>query len=212
MPFDPHLFEGEGERFRRYDRFLVDPHKRQLVIFDHDSFFQDKKFDTLYGDIHRKFAPLTPTEASNRFLHHLIVENYESFPKSPSVRQEPFEVSVHMIRIQATPGSGLGRPAPEGIHRDGYHFGSIHLMNRDNVIGAMNNIYDLGQNLIDQKGLHTPLDTIVFDDAAIFHAVTPFRQADAAKLATRDMLILLYQPLKESPQPQDSERRVVMNY
>jgi len=35
------------------------------------------------------------------------------------------------------------------------------------------------------------------------HAVSPFRQVDEARPATRDMLILLYQPLRESPQSAD---------
>lgn len=105
-----------------------------------------------------------------------------------------------MIRIEATPHSEIGRPAPEGIHRDGYHFGSIHLMRRENVDGAENLIYDLDRNLTDRLYLRLPLDSIYFDDAAILHAVTPFAPEDRSRRATRDMLILLYQPLSESPQ------------
>lgn len=59
MPEDQHLFAGEGERRRKYARLLIDPTHNVLEIFEHDLFFQDKKFDQLYGDIHRKFAPMT---------------------------------------------------------------------------------------------------------------------------------------------------------
>ncbi len=92
--------------------------------------------------------------------------------------QEPYEISLHMIRIQAHPNNDRGRPAPEGIHRDGYHFGSIHLMNRENVLGAENNVYDLSKNLIDQQTLNQPMDSIYFDDRKIFHSVNPFTQQD----------------------------------
>ncbi|HEX4925673.1 MAG TPA: 2OG-Fe dioxygenase family protein [Bdellovibrionales bacterium] len=209
MPEDPHLFKGEGERRRRYGRFLIEPASGMLKLFKHDSFFQDKKFDALYGDLHREFAPMTPDEYENGFLQMLLIESFKALPLPGGLEREPFEVSAHMIRIEAAPGNSTGRPAPEGIHRDGYHFGSIHLMRRDNVKGAVNNIYDLEKKLIDQKTLGQPMDSIYFDDAAIFHGVSPFEQDDPSKRATRDMLILLYQPLSESPQKPSGELKVL---
>ncbi len=206
MPTDPHLFAGEGERRRRYGRFLINPVSGTLEIFKHDLFFQAKKFDELYGDIYRSFAPMTANEFKSDFFQMLVIGTYQALPLSPALQNEAFEVSAHMIRIEATPGSQTGRPAPEGIHRDGYHYGSIHLMRRENVDGAINNIYDLNKNLVDHMVLERPMDSIFFDDAAIFHGVSPFEQKDEAQRATRDMLILLFQPLKESPQPSSNER------
>jgi hypothetical protein len=200
MPADPHLFDGEGERFRRYARLLIDPAARSLELFEHDSFFQDKKFDQLYGDVHRSFAPMQSDDYDNDFFQMLVLESYRALPLTEALRSEPFEISAHMIRIEATPKSSVGRPAPEGIHRDGYHYGSIHLMRRENMNGADSNIYDLEKNLIQTHRLEEPMDSIYFDDAAIFHGVSPFEQANRDLRATRDMLILLYQPLSESPQ------------
>jgi len=206
MPTDPHLFKNEGERRRRYARLLIDPKFRNLEIFDHDLFFQDKKFDQLYGDIHRQFAPMEPEDFENAFFQNLVIESYRALPLTDNLHNEPFEISAHMIRIEATPNSSIGRPAPEGIHRDGYHFGSIHLMRRENVAGADNHIYDLSKNRIDEVRLTEPMDSIYFNDAAIFHGVSPFKAANKTVRATRDMLILLYQPLSESPQKQTPSR------
>ena len=200
MPEDPHLFPGEGERFRRYARLLVDPTAGTLEIFDHHLFFQAKKFDQLYGDIHRTFAPMEAADYGNSFFQMLVVESYKALPLGANLTSAPYEISAHMIRIEATGSSSKGRPAPEGIHRDGYHFGSIHLMRRENISGAENNIYDLDKNLIHTLRLDEPMDSIYFDDAAIFHGVSPFEQERRDQRATRDMLILLYQPLSESPQ------------
>lgn len=204
MPEDQHLFAGEGERRRKYARLLIDPNRKILEIFKHDLFFQDKKFDDLYGNIHRSFAPMALEDYKNNFFQMLVVESYRSLPLTDELKNVPFEISVHMIRIQATPASTIGRPAPEGIHRDGYHFGSIHLMRRENISGAENNIYDLEKKLIHQVQLDEPMDSIYFDDAAIFHGVSPFEAIDKNLQATRDMLILLYQPLSESPQRETS--------
>jgi hypothetical protein len=209
MPEDPHLNPGEGERRRRYGRFLIDPVQQTLELYQHDTFFQAKKFDDLYGDIHRDFAPMTFEDYGSDFFQMLLMQSYCAMPLSEKLAKEPFEVSAHMIRIEATPGSTLGRPAPEGIHRDGYHYGSIHLMCRKNVKGAENNVYDLDKRLIDTVVLETPMDSIYFDDAAIFHGVSPFEQADASLKATRDMLILLYQPLSESPQRSVQKRKIL---
>lgn len=191
------MFAGEGERFRRYARYVYDPARRTLGVSDHHRFFQAKKFDVLYGDLHRDFPPLTASLRRNAHLLALIGDGVRLLMRRP----EPYEISVHMIRIQATPNSRRGRPAPEGIHRDGYEFGSIHLMKRENVSGARNGIYDLRKRLVSETTLVKPMDSIYFDDAAIFHGVSPFAVTDPARKATRDMLILLYQPLRESPQP-----------
>jgi hypothetical protein len=208
MPKDPHLFAGEGERRRRYARLLVDPTRGTLELFEHHLFFQAKKFDDLYGDIHRSFSPMEFEEFGNDFFQMLVIESYKALPLPIEAQDQPFEVSAHMIRIEATPDSTIGRPAPEGIHRDGYHFGSIHLMTRENVKGADNQIYDLRKNLIDEVRLTNPMDSIYFDDAAIFHAVTPFEPDDASQRATRDMLILLFQPASESPQKLTAKRHL----
>lgn len=211
MSADLHLFKGEGERFRKYARFSINPITRTLEIFDHDLFFQEKKFDQLYGDIHRQFAPFDNQDYQNSFFQMLVIDSFEALPIPDSLRNQEFEVSAHMIRIEATSASSLGRPAPEGIHRDGYHFGSIHLMGRENLIGAENNIYDLEKRLIDTKTLVEPMDSLYFDDSAIFHGVNPFERVDQNRRGTRDMLILLYQPLSESPQ-QPAAKRLLRHF
>jgi len=212
MPKDPHLFKGEGERFRRYGRFLIEPRFQTLSIFEHDSFYQSKKFDDLYGDIHRDFAAMTPSEYENDFLQMLIVESYLSLPLPQSLESEDFEVSIHMLRIEATQENLTGRPAPEGVHQDGYHFGSIHLMNREHLLGAENHIYSLKKELIEKTTLLHSMDSIYFDDQAIFHGVSPFEQEDKTKKGTRDMLILLYQPLSESPQKENNNFKTLRFY
>ena len=212
MPPDPHLFDGEGERQRRYGRLLIDPVEKEMSLFAHDSFYQDKKFDVLYGDIHRNFPSITANEYSNNFFQKLIIESYLSLPLAPNLKMEPFEVSVHMLRIQATPNSMTGRPAPEGIHRDGYHFGSIHLMRREILEGARNNIYDLNKKMLDHCFLLEPMDSIYFDDQAIYHGVSPFSQTHPEKIGTRDILILLYQPLGESPQKHTPIEKVLTTF
>jgi len=200
LPVDNHLNDGEGERFRRYARLAIDPKTLQLSRFAHSSFYQSKTFDDLYGDIHREFAPAEESILGNRFFLDLIRSDFAQFPLAKDQKNELFEVSVHIIRIAATQNSEKGRPAPEGIHQDGYHFGAVHLMRRENLTGAQSRVYDLKKNQIDSGYLLQPLDSMLMDDRRIFHAVQPFTAADRSRACYRDILILLFQPLSESPQ------------
>ena len=84
-------------------------------------------------------------------------------------------------------------------------------MRRSNLEGAENYIYDLEKNPVKKVRLEEPMDSIYFDDAAIFHGVSPFAPIDVQQRATRDMLILLYQPLAESPQ-RAGKRRILCEY
>lgn len=201
LPEDRHLNAGEGERFRRYARLSIDPVTFEVGVFPHSRFFQAKEFDELYGDIHRQFAPATQSILENRFLRHLIQADFRQFPLTSQEKTELWEVSVHIIKIAATPQSEIGRPAPEGIHQDGYHFGGVHLMDRENLTGAQSRVYDLEKNQIDSGYLLNPLDSMLMNDRRIFHGVQPFCAADPQQVAYRDILILLFQPVSVSPQP-----------
>lgn len=205
MPEDPHLNPGEGERFRRYARFCIDPKTLKLSLFPHDRFYQSKTYDVLYGDVHREFPPLTPELATNPFFQNLLKLNFLTF--NP-VSEEPYEISVHMIRIAATLTNQRGRPAPEGIHRDGYHYAAIHLMERRNLTGAENRLYDLNKNIIFRTLLERPMDSILLDDRRVFHGVEPFTALQTDESSYRDILILLYQPLSDSPQAATAARRL----
>lgn len=199
LPVDAHLNNGEGERSRRYARLAIDPETLQMSRFPHAPFFQSAKFDALYGDIHRNFAPATETILNNVFLMDLIRSDFQQFP-IPKTTHELYEVSVHIIRIAASPHSEIGRPAPEGIHQDGYHFGAVHLMNRQNLTGAQSRVYDLNKQRLDAAYLLEPMDSVLMDDRRVFHSVEPFTATDTRLASYRDILILLFQPISESPQ------------
>ena len=199
MSRDKHLNAGEGDRFRRYARMAIHRKTLQLFVYPHDTFFQSKTYDVLYGNIHREFPAVTPAILQNAFFQTLLRENFKSFPVPPGA-DDLYEISVHMIRIVANKDHRFGRPAPEGVHQDGYHFVGIHLMDRQNLEGAQNRIHDLNKRIIERQTFFNPMDSCLFDDRKIFHSVQPFRTADPTQDAYRDMLILLYQPITESPQ------------
>ena len=74
-------------------------------------------------------------------------------------------------------------------------------MERNNLSGAENRVYSLNKETIFRTQLAIPLDSIYLDDRKVFHGVESFTGIDEDKASHRDILILLYQPLSESPQP-----------
>ena len=200
FPIDNHLNDGEGHRIRTYGRFLFEPKTGTLRIFAHDTFFQSAKFDELYGDIHREFSPLLMRNLENLYFLNTLIDDFYNFPIEKEFRDEPFEISAHLIRIASVPGNNIGRPAPEGIHQDGYHFGVARLFARQNIIGAESRVHNLQKEIIDRGYLLKPMDALYMNDRAIFHSVEPFEAADPSQASCRDVLISLYQPLSESPQ------------
>jgi len=201
FPLDPHLNAGEGFRARRYGRFRLDAATGELAVFPHAAFFQSAAFDVLYGDIHRRFAPLSRGLLENEFFLNLIRDDFSTFPLTAEERGQDFEINVHLIRIAAVPGNATGRPAPEGIHQDGYHYGVSRLFDRQNLSGAESRVHDLRKRVIDRHTLLEPTEAMYMNDRAIFHSVQPFHAEDPSRFANRDMLIALYQPLAVSPQP-----------
>lgn len=174
LPTDKHLPDGGAYRFRRYDSFDFNPRTGELRIQPHRSYFQDTDINEVTGGIVREFAPLTPAIASNPFLHELIRFDFTQFPLADNMRERDWQVDVHLIRVVAQAGME-GQPTPEGIHRDGAEFVTVHLAEIENVTGGKVSIYNDDKQHIESFTLHDVLDSYLFRDAVLWHGVTPIQ-------------------------------------
>lgn len=190
MPADAFLPDGGRYRFRRYDRFAFDPTRGALQILPHEDYFQASGINAVTGGIVRKFAPLTAAMAANPFLHALIRFDFEQFPLTDSQRRERWQVDVHAIRVVARHGE-VGQPTPEGIHRDGAEFVTVHLAELDNALGGTVSVYDDDRTPLAQFTLNSVLDAYMFEDATLWHEAAPIRPA-ADGPAVRSILTFDY--------------------
>ena len=188
LPADEFLPGGAKYRFRRFDRFYFLPFTGELHKLPHEDYFQDTSINAVTGGIVRRFAPLTEATVANPFLHELIRFDFDHFPLADTDMQyHPWQVDVHQIHVVA----GLtteGHPTPEGVHRDGAEFVTVHLAALKNAAGGLVTVYDDNREALESFQLKKLLDSYLFNDAILWHGVTPIYPADGQNKAERGIL------------------------
>lgn len=192
LPPDNFLPNNANYRFRRYDRFYFYPATGELRVLPHENYFQDTDINAVTGGIVRTFAPLTPETINNPFLHELIRFDFANFPlEDADMQYQAWQVDVHQIFVVAEVGA-TGHPTPEGVHRDGAEFVTVHLAALENADGGIVTVYDDDKQPLESFQLHNILDSYLFNDAILWHGVTPLVSADGVNPAKRGILTFDY--------------------
>jgi hypothetical protein len=101
---------------------------------------------------------------------------------------EPWFVEAHPFRI--TTDDGIGRPTPEGAHRDGVDLVAVMLVGRDGVKGGETRVFDAdGPNGV-RFTLTEPWSALLLDDARVIHESTPIQPIDPTRVGHRDTLVI----------------------
>lgn len=177
LPVDEFLPGNAKYRFRRYDSFWFDPVTGELCIQPHRDYFQDTDINAITGGIMRKFAPLTHDIATNPFLHELVRFDFLQFPMSNDMRMGTWQVDVHLMRVVAQRDM-KGQPSPEGVHRDGGEFVTVHIAEIENVEGGKVSIYDDDRQQLTSFTLTDVMDSYLFRDEVLWHGVMPITPKD----------------------------------
>ena len=103
------------------------------------------------------------------------------------VRPSPaWYIEAHQFRIDTA--SGIGRPTPEGAHRDGVDFIAIVLVDRRSVIGGETRVFRLGSAHGERFTLEEPWSALLLDDTRVVHETSPIQSA--GEVGWRDTLVL----------------------
>jgi hypothetical protein len=86
----------------------------------------------------------------------------------------------------------MGKPTPEGIHRDGVDFVIVVMIKRVNIDSGATTIYDLDNQLVGEFTLRESFDMVLVNDRKLYHGVTPITQLDADSEAFRDVLVITF--------------------
>ncbi len=186
---DAYLRDDASFRFRRLGYFELHPPSGTVRRLPDGAYYQSRELNTYAGGIERHFAPLRESAVDNRFLEELIRFDFVQLPIDDERAQKIWRVDVHFFRVVGQ-ADAAGEPSPEGIHRDGEEFGAIHLIQRKNVAGGVNSVYDTDGQLIASLILEDPLDSLILWDPHTLHAVTPIRPEVGGEPAIRDTLIM----------------------
>jgi len=183
---DEHLRDGGSYRRRRHGCFIVEPDRIEQV--PHRAHFQPVEYNALHGGFLRWFAPLEDAFASDPSFLALLSSLGSVFSLCrPSARPRWF-VEVHQFRIDTE--GGIGRPTPEGAHRDGVDFLAVILVHRQGIKGGETRVFDAEGPAGVRFTLAEPWSALLLDDRRVIHETTPIQPTAAG--GHRDTLVVTF--------------------
>ncbi len=184
LPPDAHLRDGGRYRQRRHGSFVVDGQSVRAVV--HRAHWQPVEYNALHGGIERWFEPLEPGLASDALWTRLL--QWLAARASALRGAQPWFVEAHPFRIDTA--GGIGRPTPEGAHRDGVDLVAVMLVARQSVKGGETRVFDADGPQGLRFTMTEPWTLLLLDDARVIHETTPIQPAGPQALGHRDTLVV----------------------
>ena len=185
LPPDAHLRDGGRYRQRRHGSFVVEG--EQVRAVPQRAHWQPLEYNALHGGFERWFEPLPPALADDAGFARLLAGIARCASALRGV--QPWYVEAHAFRIDSG-ADGIGRPTPEGAHRDGVDLVAVILVGRRNVNGGETRVFDAHGPQGMRFTLTEPWSALLLDDARVIHETTPIRALHAGAPAQRDTLVL----------------------
>jgi hypothetical protein len=188
LPEDPYLRDGGRYRARRHSCFIqhVSAGRDALSITPQRAHWQPTAYNALHGGLSRWFSPMEPEITSAPAWTRLLCGLGERFATlTPSER---WYIEAHQFRIDTA--GGIGRPTPEGAHRDGVDYVAVILAARRSVKGGETRVFQAVGNAGVRFTMLEPWTTLLLDDAKVIHETTPIQPE--GELGVRDTLVLTY--------------------
>ena len=189
MPVDTYMADGGRYRRRRHGVFAAAP-GIPILRQRHQPHYQSLDYNPLHGGIERWFEPIAETVGGGDSMHTILRFCRELFERlDPAIAA--WHIEVHQFRIEARAGE-IGKPTPEGLHRDGVDYVLVLLIRRQNIKRGTTTIHDLERHRLGSFTLTDPFDAALVHDARVFHGVTPVEPLDPAAPAWRDVLVATF--------------------
>ena len=181
---DQYLKDGGRYRQRRHACFVVDDGAIEQA--PHRAHWQPVEYNALHGGMHRWFEPVVPEVVATPVWQALLRGLGRCFSTLRPVSR--WFVEAHQFRIDTA--GGLGRPTPEGAHRDGVDFVAVFLVARTGIKGGETRVFAADGPDGQRFTLEAPWSVLLLDDARVIHESTPIQPL--AEHGHRDTLVLTY--------------------
>jgi len=189
LELDTHMADGGRYRLRRHAVFSSAA-GGAIRREPHQPHFQALDYNPLNGGVSRWFEPVTDAAADSHAMRTILEFSRSLFASlAPDVLR--WKIEVHQFRIEARLGA-VGRPTPEGLHRDGVDYVLVLLVGRSNIASGTTSIHAPDGRELGRFTLTEPLDAALVDDARVSHGVTAVEAIDAAQPAYRDVLVITF--------------------
>jgi hypothetical protein len=184
LPPDGYLKDGGRYRRRRHSCFVVDG--ARLEQSEHRAHWQPVEYNALHGGMQRWFEPMQAGTAAAPAWRQLLLGLGRVCSQLKGA--QPWYVEAHQFRIDTT--DGIGRPTPEGAHRDGVDFVAVLLAARYNVKGGETRVFEADGPNGQRFTMTEPWTLLLLDDERVIHESTPIQPLGPG--AYRDTLVLTY--------------------
>ena len=189
LPPDAHLKDGGSYRQRRHACFVQDVTTNTLRQTPHRAHWQPTDYNALHGGYERWFEPVETHVAHAPAWTDLMTGFGQLFAQVQAV--DKWFVEAHQFRIDTV--GGVGRPTPEGAHRDGVNFVVVLLVARQGLKGGETRVFDANGPQGVRFVMREAMTALLLDDARVIHETTPiFPDHAEGQKGYRDTLVLTY--------------------
>lgn len=183
MPHDQHLKDGGRYRRRRHSSFVHE--SGTLAQVPHRAHWQSLDYNALHGGMARWFEPILDIT-----LHQPAWPKLLSALATTANQLRGMDtrwcIEAHQFRIDTT--DGIGRPTPEGAHRDGVDFVAVFVVHRQSIKGGETRVFDAHGPRGERFTMTQAWSLLLLDDARVIHESTPVQPLGAQ--GHRDTLVV----------------------
>lgn len=184
---DGYLRDGGRYRRRRHSSFIVE--EGALALQPHRAHWQPVEYNALHGGMERWFEPIEEAMLAQSAWSKLLLA-LASTCSVLAANPPRWHVEAHQFRIDTA--DGIGRPTPEGAHRDGVDFVAVLVVGREDIIGGETRVFDVAGPDGQRFTLDAPWSLLFMEDARVIHESTPIRPRQGAASGHRDTLVVTY--------------------
>ena len=183
---EPDNYLKDGGRYRRRRHSCFIQRDAELEQVPHRAHWQPVEYNALHGGMHRMFAPVDPATVAQAAWQRLIVALGQVCTEVAGVPQ--WHVEAHQFRIDTH--GGIGRPTPEGAHRDGVDFVAVLLVSRTGIKGGETRVFEADGPNGKRFTMTEPWTLLLLDDARVIHESTPIQPLGES--GHRDTLVITW--------------------
>lgn len=185
LPPDNHLRDGGRYRFRRHGSFVLDTRAAEpLLQVPHRAHWQPLDYNALHGGIERWFEAMDPAATALPIWRQLMLALAGAADRLRGA--QTWYAEAHQFRIDTT--DGIGRPTPEGAHRDGVDLVAVFLVGRSGIKGGESRVFEAQGPRGQRFTMSEPWTLLLLDDERVIHETTPIQPE--AEHGWRDTLVV----------------------
>ncbi len=182
LPADQYLKDGGRYRRRRHASYKVSGQHVDAVAYR--AHWQPVSYNALHGGMQRWFEPIDPAVSTCVAWNALLI--FLAKVASALSASQTWYTEAHQFRIDTT--DGIGRPTPEGAHRDGVSLVAVFLVGRHGIKGGETRVFEMSSSFGQRFTLSEPWSLMLLNDERVIHETTPIQPEGEA--GWRDTLVI----------------------